>query len=422
MASSMSVFAHSGRTDSSGGHHDNNNVSGLGSYHYHCGGYPAHLHEYGYCPYTDVFPYSVSISTDKSTARRGETINLSTVVYPSNSCNSSVSWESSNTDVIQISNGKATAVGFGEATLTATTFNGISSSIILTVQEVKAESITISSDDLVLFVRDEAKLSANITPDEVDNKSVLWSSGDENVLTVDDAGLLYAVGPGKTTISATTENGKSDSINVTVNEIVAESITIKGHQTMTIGDSTQLNAELFPANVSFSDITWTSDDESIVSIDKNGTVTAKSVGHTTIYATQKDVSTSFQIEVLPISCNSIKIYNTPENALLPNDTITLSATISPSDATYKQITWSSSNKNIASIDEYGTIIAKKPGHTIITVTTYDGKTDSFTLKVSLPAYIIAIIIVTCIVVISLISILIIKIRKKSKKGQNTYSL
>ncbi len=81
MASSMSVFAHSGRTDSSGGHHDNNNVSGLGSYHYHCGGYPAHLHEYGYCPYTDVFPYSVSISTDKSTARRGETINLSTVSF-----------------------------------------------------------------------------------------------------------------------------------------------------------------------------------------------------------------------------------------------------------------------------------------------------------------------------------------------------
>jgi len=45
------VSAHSGRTDSNGGHHDNRNVSGLGSYHYHCGGYPAHLHENGVCPY-----------------------------------------------------------------------------------------------------------------------------------------------------------------------------------------------------------------------------------------------------------------------------------------------------------------------------------------------------------------------------------
>lgn len=45
------VEAHSGRTDSSGGHRDNKNKSGLGSYHYHCGGYPAHLHTNGVCPY-----------------------------------------------------------------------------------------------------------------------------------------------------------------------------------------------------------------------------------------------------------------------------------------------------------------------------------------------------------------------------------
>lgn len=46
------VEAHGGRTDSSGGHKDNKNVSGLGSYHYHCGGNPAHLHDGGVCPYS----------------------------------------------------------------------------------------------------------------------------------------------------------------------------------------------------------------------------------------------------------------------------------------------------------------------------------------------------------------------------------
>lgn len=44
--------AHSGRTDGNGGHHDNQNKSGLGNYHYHCGGYPAHLHNNGVCPYS----------------------------------------------------------------------------------------------------------------------------------------------------------------------------------------------------------------------------------------------------------------------------------------------------------------------------------------------------------------------------------
>ncbi len=51
MASTSFAFAHGGRTDSHGGHRDNKNISGLGSYHYHCGGHPAHLHRNGKCPY-----------------------------------------------------------------------------------------------------------------------------------------------------------------------------------------------------------------------------------------------------------------------------------------------------------------------------------------------------------------------------------
>lgn len=48
----INALAHSGRTDASGGHRDNKNVSGLGYYHYHCGGNPPHLHSSGVCPYT----------------------------------------------------------------------------------------------------------------------------------------------------------------------------------------------------------------------------------------------------------------------------------------------------------------------------------------------------------------------------------
>lgn len=62
LACIFNVFAHSGRTDGSGGHRDNNNSSGLGSYHYHCGGYPAHLHTGGVCPYTGGGSYSSNSS------------------------------------------------------------------------------------------------------------------------------------------------------------------------------------------------------------------------------------------------------------------------------------------------------------------------------------------------------------------------
>jgi len=48
----INVYSHPGRTDSNGGHMDTNNESGLGSYHYHCGENPAHLHNNGVCPYS----------------------------------------------------------------------------------------------------------------------------------------------------------------------------------------------------------------------------------------------------------------------------------------------------------------------------------------------------------------------------------
>ena len=57
----IEAAAHPGRTDANGGHRDNKNKSGLGSYHYHCGGYPAHLHPGGICPYTSTTDGSLEL-------------------------------------------------------------------------------------------------------------------------------------------------------------------------------------------------------------------------------------------------------------------------------------------------------------------------------------------------------------------------
>ena len=69
------TFAHSGRTDSSGGHKDNKNKSGLGSYHYHCGGHPAHLHTNGVCPYSS----SSSKTTKKNSKKTSKSSSSSSI-------------------------------------------------------------------------------------------------------------------------------------------------------------------------------------------------------------------------------------------------------------------------------------------------------------------------------------------------------
>ena len=102
------TFAHSGRTDSNGGHRDNKNKSGLGSYHYHCGGHPAHLHTNGICPYSNNSATSTNKgnTSDSSTAtntNKGNTSNSSTATNANkeNALNSSTT---TNINVENISN------------------------------------------------------------------------------------------------------------------------------------------------------------------------------------------------------------------------------------------------------------------------------------------------------------------------------
>ena len=158
---SANVFAHSGRTDKNGGHKDNNNVSGLGSYHYHCGGYPAHLHKNGVCQYKTstsssnvkesetkketvvVTAKSVSINESITSMEKGETEKLTVSISPKNTENKKVTWKSSNKSVISVtSNGKITALEAGTATITVTTVNGKKDTIKITVNEPEKEEAT----------------------------------------------------------------------------------------------------------------------------------------------------------------------------------------------------------------------------------------------------------------------------------------
>lgn len=92
----LDSFAHSGRTDSSGGHKDNKNASGLGSYHYHCGGNPPHLHTNGVCPYSsNKSTKSTSSSSNSSTSN---TSNKSSTTSSTSSSYSSTTSSTSNTN------------------------------------------------------------------------------------------------------------------------------------------------------------------------------------------------------------------------------------------------------------------------------------------------------------------------------------
>lgn len=378
------AFAHSGRTDSSGGHKDNKNKSGLGSYHYHCGGYPAHLHENGYCPYTDVLPSSVSISADKTSLGIGEKINISAAISPSNACNTSVSWSNSNPDVVTLSGGVIEAVGYGTSTITATAINGKKTSITITVKEITADKVTIQEEVETLNIKDKIQLSAVISPENVDNPSITWETSDKAIATVNREGKVEAHAAGLVTISAKASNGVQDTRNIEVKEVIAEKIEIQLDSTLIHKSAYPVKAIIYPVNTSFQEIEWKVKDEKVLKIDSNGNAKALNVGKTTITAIQKDVTASVEVEVVPLKVEKIEITSTIGEKMYLGGTAEFTAEIIPENATYPQVYWKVEDTDIAQIDENGHLEVKSVGKTAVIAYTEDGCEERYDIEVGIP--------------------------------------
>lgn len=215
-------FAHSGRTDSNGGHKDNQNKSGLGSYHYHCGGHPAHLHEGGVCPYSaSTATYSEpstpssqsSTSTSTSETKKAEAVTTST----------------------KVENKPVEETPTKEASIKATP-----------VKEkiIKVESITINETLRNMKVGESSRLTATIMPENATDKNIIWESSDEDIATISSTGKIVALEVGKVKITAKTNDGKTDTVEITVEEVEEEIIApVQNNEIDNINSSTSEDAD-----------------------------------------------------------------------------------------------------------------------------------------------------------------------------------
>lgn len=254
------------------------------------------------------------------------------------------------------------------------------------------EGIELDREEVSLEVGDTYTLSYELGED-IDEDSLVFSSSKSSVVSVDKNGNLKAKKAGKATITIETKDGKySATLEVTVTksddeevEVVAvNKITIEGSKKMVIGGEQQLKATIEPENATNKDVIWTSSDESIAKVSASGKVSALNPGKVTITATAKDgskVSASIEIEVDIIHVKAVKIVG--ETSVVRGKTLTLKANITPSNATNKKVTWTSSDEKVATIDKSGVLTAKTVGKTTITVVAEDGKVmDSIDVTVT----------------------------------------
>ena len=142
-----------------------------------------------------------------------------------------------------------------------------------------------------------------------------------------------------------------------------------------VGDTTTLTATVSPSNATDKRVTWKSSNTTVATVDSYGKVTAKSAGTATITVTTTDGSNTSTCTVTvksqQVSVTGVKL-NTSSVSLEVGGTTTLTATVSPSTATDKSVTWKSSNTTVATVDSIGNVTAKSAGTATITVTTTDG--------------------------------------------------
>lgn len=237
------VYAHSGRTDSSGGHKDNKN----GGYHYHCGGHPAHSHTNGVCPYSSNTSKRTSTTTSNnttatkktvkevtgitinfteiSTLEIGEKATLSATITPEDAKNKTITWESSNQSIITVnSNGEIEAIAPGTAEIIAKSNNGKTSSKTITVKPkpIPVEQIILSKTDITITQGEEVEIIATILPENATNKKLTWSSSDANVATVVN-GKVKAKSEGITTITVISADNVQAQCTITVNKKQSDS-------------------------------------------------------------------------------------------------------------------------------------------------------------------------------------------------------
>lgn len=353
---------------------------------------------------------SLEISgNDKPTMTAGESRPLVVRVSPDDATETRVTWESSEPDVAIVDNtGKVTALKEGEVEITATTVgldeNGdpLTVTFTITVQKRDVTEVKITPATLNLYTGGTSTLTAAVRPATASNKDVEWSSNDENVVTVDENGKVTAVAVGTATITATSEDDESIKgtcvITVTKPPVPVDSIKLSYQNAdvpdtgirLTVGDvSRDLSAQVFSTDPavepSEKSVVWVSSDPSVVDVIEvgssglNSVMTAYSRGTATITVMSRenhDVLATCKVTVDPrdggntgtADPDELKMETSLKLNKGESYTLGVSGSMVEGGASTYNIEWSSSDKDVATVDGNGLVRAVAVGPAEITAT------------------------------------------------------
>ena len=328
----------------------------------------------------------VKLDRTTMTLTEGGSKTLTASLAPENASNRSVLWESSDPAVAAVdSGGTVTGVSEGTATVTVKTVDGgMTASCEVTVTApVHVTGVSLTRSEMTIAENSVVFLTDNVTviPDNATDKAVTWHSSDPSVAAVDAVGMVSGVSEGTAVITVKTKDGgKTAQIKFTIvagNPV--ESVTLDREElTIPFGGSAVLKATVSPHDATNPAVTWYSDDPAVAKVSLSGRVTAVSAGIAKITVKTADGGKTAACTVTvdpPVHVTGVTLDRTELTLVAgqsPYDQETLKVTVSPADATDKEVTWATSDFEIASVYN-GIVTGKTKGVADVTVKSKDGE-------------------------------------------------
>lgn len=261
-------------------------------------------------------------------------------------------------------------------TITAKTAGGLSASCDVTIKRrIPVTSFKFEENHFDMLEGETVTAKATVLPENATLREITWESKDTNVATVDENGVITAIGPGWTNIIATTDGGNWNCwLSVYVRDKSVGGISFdKWYIEMYPGDSETITASIYPEYAENQNVIWSSLNPEIAVVDDKGKVTAIATGWAQIMAeTEENGYTAYcSIYVQPRAVTGISL-DISSAELFVGDRLLLTASLTPENATNQTVTWRSDKTDVATVDKSGLVKAVGSGSATITATTRDG--------------------------------------------------
>ena len=321
----------------------------------------------------------ISLSQQTASVYVTKSLKLTATVTPANATDKSITWSSDKPNVASVNakTGEITGVGSGTAVITATTNDGNfkAACIVSVFKKVEVTGISLNTTSRDLYVGNTYQLKAAVEPTTATFPQITWKSDNPAVATVDQFGLVKAVGVGTTYIAVSSNDNPfivkkckiTSSIQATGVKLSDTSIELFETATK------MLKPTISPSNATNKSVLWSSSDPSVATVNVDGVVTAVSQGSAVITCTTKDSSHVAKCTVKVLKTVKSKSVSLDSKSITVYDgkSVKLTANIKPSNVSITTVNWKSSNKKIATVSSDGVVKALKPGKCTITVTTKD---------------------------------------------------